>query len=512
MAPQRVSFLKSCFRLPGLAGGTSLSGMDFLESEAFACFLLKQITSLTHPGIRLSFQKYLLSGKHGFVASVTVNGRKEILAIATTEQDTFTDAVVKILDALNALIGKQRTALPQESLLQKLAGIFRYQPAPATLHLIETGQDYVVGYLPETLATRLAFSEVRNRDLPELPVFPFPAFSFQPEGTQPLALTICARDTADARILSEFTGLELSNSNGWQVKMGNESVRLRCGNEYKDVIGSLNTLTKDTGARLYIKPYPWNKDLVFFISREEEDPYKGFLFYPGDRKNYLATDNQLKLELTECYTRLNPGDVDALAALTGCYGEVGNHQKALALTIEFLRLAPHNYILQNNQLIAYVHLKRYPEALEAGHLTLRIKPDSAKTKYFMGMAYTQLNDFDKAFEFLNFSVNKDPEEPFHWFALGFVFYRTGDYDQAIKHYKAAIEASETHGTKIAARTSSWYNMACIYSVQNKIAESAHAFRKAVSLDKAYKDDLYEDDELENLRQAMSMEALLGPGA
>lgn len=512
MAPERVSFLKSGFRLPGLAGGTSLTGTDFLEHEAFACFLLKQIASLTLPGIRFSFQKYLLSGEHGFVAAITINGRKEFLAIATTGQDNFTDAIVKILDALNALIRKHRQAPAQEGPLQKLAGIFRYKPAQASLHLIETEQDYVIGYLPETLQTRLAFSRIRNRDLPELPAFPFPVFSFQPAGTKPLSLTVCARDTADARSLSEFTGLALSNSEGWQVMMGHESVKLRCGNKYHNVIESLNMLTKDTGARLYIQPYPWNKDLVFFISREEEHLYKGFLFYPGDRKAYLAEDHQLKLELTEYYTRLNPGDVDALAALTGCYGEAGNHQKALALTIEFLRLAPHNYILQNNQLIAYVNLKRYPEALEAGKLALRIKPDSAKTKYFMGMAYTQLNEFDKAFEFLNFSVNKDPEEPFHWFALGFVFYRTGDYDQAIKHYKTAIETSETYGTKIAARTSSWYNMACIYSVQNKIAESAHAFRKAVSLDKAYKNDLYEDDELENLRQAMSMETLLGPDA
>lgn len=512
MTPKHISFLKSCFRLPELNTGTSLTGVDFLESEAFACFLLKQIESLTLPGIRFSFQKYLLSGEHGFVAAITINDKQEVLAIATSEQDSFTNAIIKILDALNVLIRKHRPALPEESLLQKLAGIFRYKPAQPVLHLIETGQDYVIGYLPETLPTCLTLSELRDRDLPELPAFPFPVFSFQPDGTKPLALTISARDTANARILNEFTGLELSNSGGWQVMMGNESVRLRCGDEYRNVIESLNTLTKDTGARLYIQPYPWNKDIVFFISREEEHLYKGFLFYPGDRKIYLAKDNQLKLELTEYYTRLNPGDVDALAALTGCYGEVGNHQKALALTIEFLRLAPHNYILQNNQLIAYVNLRRYPEALEAGHLTLRIKPDSAKTKYFMGMAYTQLNEFDKAFEFLNFSVNKDPEEPFHWFALGFLFYRTGDYDQAIKHYKTAIETSETYGTKIAARTSSWYNMACIYSVQNKIAESAHAFRKAVSLDKAYKNDLYEDDELENLRQAMNVEDILGPDA
>lgn len=512
MTPKHISFLKSCFRLPELNTATSLTGIDFLESEAFACFLLKQIESLTLPGIRLCFQKYLLSGEHGFIAAITINDRKEFLAIATSEQDSFTDAIVKILDALNALIKTHRPALPEESLLQKLTGILRYKPAQPVLHLIETGQDYVIGYLPETLATRLALSELRDRDLSELPAFPFPVFSFQPENAKPLALTISARGTADALILNKFTGLELSNIDGWQVMMGDESIRLRCGDEYRDVIESLNTLTKDTGARLYIQPYPWNKDLVFFISREEEHLYKGFLFYPGDRKIYLAKDNQLKLELTEYYTRLNPGDVDALAALTGCYGEVGNHQKALTLTVEFLRLAPDNYILQNNQLIAYVNLRRYPEALEAGHLTLRIKPDSAKTKYFMGMAYTQLNEFDKAFEFLNFSVNKDPEEPFHWFALGFLFYRTGDYDQAIKHYKTAIETSETYGTKIAARTSSWYNMACIYSVQNKIAESAHAFRKAVSLDKAYKNDLYEDDELENLRQAMNVEDILGPGA
>jgi tetratricopeptide (TPR) repeat protein len=512
MTSDQATFLKSCFRLPGLSPEITLSSRKFLDSEAFVFFVLKQIEQLSLPGLSFSPKKYLLIGKWGFTASVRINGREEFLIVALREEDRFKDALKKLIAAVNGLTITEREALPpaKQSPIKKLLDVFAYQPAPLSLHLIDAGTDHYIGYLPETVSIDVKLADIERRDLIQQAPFPFPAFSYQPEQEKPSALKVNAWESADPKLLRDFTGLDISNQGGWHVTRGDSKANLNCTDHYKDVIEAINTLTKKTGARLYLQPYPWNIELLFFITRDEEHLYKAFLFYPGDRKTYLAEDKQLMLELTEFYTGLNPDDIDALAALTGCYGEVGNHKKALELTIEFLLLAPDNYILQNNQLIAHINLQHYPEALESGQLALRIKPGSAKTKYFMGVAYTHLGELDKAFEFLNFSVINGPEEPFHWFALAYAFYKTGDYDQAIEHYKIAIKTSEKHGVKENASSVSWYNMACLYSVQNKIAESADAFRKAVSLDESSKDDIYEDDELENLRKAMSIEEIFGP--
>jgi hypothetical protein len=50
-------------------------------------------------------------------------------------------------------------------------------------------------------------------------------------------------------------------------------------------------------------------------------------------------------------------------------------------------------------------------------------------------------------------------------------------------------------------------MGCIYSLQNKIEESTAAFVEALRLNPEYKADLFEDKELENLKNAVDAEEL-----
>lgn len=509
MTTSQILFLKSCFRLPGLSAEPALSGKKFLESEAFVFFVLKQINLLSLPGLSVVPKKYLLVGNWGFAASVSINGQNEILLVALRKEDSFRDALRKLLVALNGLIVKTRRPLPQaqQGLIKRLFAAFAYRPAPPALHLIDTGNDCYIGYLPETVGVDIRINDIAPRDLVPHTAFPFPAFSYQPEQEGPLALVVNAWEPADPQLLSNFTGLNISNRGGWHVVQGEHKVNLNCTDHYKDVTDAVNRLTQKTGARLYLQPYPWNKDLLFFIATPEEERYHDFLFYPGDEKKYLAGNKQLKLELTEAYAKDNPTDLLALGELVTCYGNLDQHQKALDLAEEFLLLAPDNYILKNNKLIALVHLHRYEEAVEAGKEALKIREDSWHTRYFMGAAYTQLDQYEDAFSCLNFCISEAPQEPFHWFALGFAYYRTGDYDSAILHYKTAIRTSERYGTKESARASTWYNIACIYSLQNKTAESRNAFIEALRMDPGYKNDLFEDEELENLKNAVDAEAL-----
>jgi len=509
MSPKQTIFLKSCFRLPGLSSEISLSAKKFLDSEAFFFFVLKQLEQLSLPGLRFSPKKYLQTGKWGFAASIDMCGQEKLLLLALQEEDSFMDAMVKLIAAVNALMAEVRQPLAQEqhSFFQKLIGFFTYQPAPLTLHLIDAGSDCYIGYLPETVSTVVRISDIAGRDLISQMPFVFPVFSYQPKEEKPMALVVNAWDSADPELLSDFTNLCISNKGGWHVTRGDEKINLNCTDHYKDVIGAINRLTKKTGARLYLQPYPWSKELLFFISEREEESYVDFLFHPGDEKKHRSSDKQEKLELTEAYIDANPADTAALGELTTCYGNLKKHQKVLDLIAQYLLLAPNSYVLRNNKLIALVHLQRYKEAVEAGKETLKIREHSSRTHYFLGVAYTQLGQYEDAFFCLKFCTSKSPEEPFGWFALGFAYYKTGDYDTAIENYKQCIKTVERYGTKKSARASSWYNMACIYSVQNKIEESKHAFTEALRMDPNYKNDLFEDEELENLKNAVNAEEL-----
>lgn len=509
MTSDQATFLKSCFRLPGLSPEITLSSRKFLNSEAFVFFVLKQIEHLSLPGLSISADKYLLVGTWGFTASLSVNGQKEILVVVLREEDSFRDALLRLIAAVNSLIVKTRGSLSrvQQPFIKRLLGMFAYRPAPPILHLIDTGSDCYIGYLPETVNADVRINDISRRDMIQQAAFPFPAFSYQPEKESPLALVVNAWESADPRLLSKFTGLAISNRGGWHISEGERKVNLNCADHYENVTDAINILTQKTGARLYLQPYPWNKELLFFITQQEEERYSDFLVSPDNGKNYRATDRQLKLELTEAYVNARPDDIAALGELTTCYGNLDEHQKAFDLTEEYLLLAPDNYVLRNNKLIALVHLHLYEDALEAGKETLKIREHSWNTHYFMGVAYTQLEEYDEAFSALQFCVREAPDQPFHWFALGYVYYKTGDYDQAIKHYRQCVETSELYEIKEEARVSSWYNMACIYSVQNKIEASRNAYIEALRLNPEYKTDLFEDEELENLKNAVDAEEL-----
>gem|GEM_PF-3629520 len=495
--------------MPGLSSAIPLSGKKFRESEAFVFFVLKQINRLSLPGLSIVPEKYLRVGDWGFTASVRINGKKEILLVALREEDSFRDALRKLLVAMNGLIAGTHRPSPevQPSFVRRLLAMLAYRPAPPALHLIDTGDDCYIGYLPETVSVDVQIGDIARRDLLPQAAFPFPAFSYQPENESPLALPVNAWESANPELLSKFTGLDISNRGGWHITEGERKVNLNCADHYKDVTDAINRLTQKTGARLYLQPYPWHKELLFFMTQQEEKHYSDFLPSPDNEKDNRATDRQLKLELTEAYVNARPDDIAALGELTTCYGNLNKHQKALDLTEKYLLLAPDDYILRNNKLIALVHLHRYEDALEAGKETLKIREHSWNTHYFMGVAYTQLEEYDEAFSALQFCVREAPDQPFPWFALGYACYKTGDYDQAIKHYKQCIEASELYGIKEEARVSAWYNMACICSVQNRIEEARNAYIEALRLNPEYKADLYEDEELENLKNAVDAEEL-----
>lgn len=510
MNSRHVAFLKSCFLLPGFRPATEPEAKLFLKSSAFVFFFLRQVGQLTIPGIRLQPLSYLRVGDWGFTARLLINDREEILAIVIEESDSFKDALVKLISALNMLIAQARQPLHEEeqSLLKKLSSIFSYKPAPLNLHLIDTGKSLFVGCLPETVSTDLKLADVRRRDFIPQPAFRFPVFSYQSAQETPLALVVGAWEAADPKLLSRFTGLHITHRLEWRVGLGEAgTVKLNCRGHYQGVTEAINELTKKTGARLYMQAYPWNKELLFFISANEEKRYASFLIYPDDHKKHLEKNREAKLRLTKAYVALNPADAEALGELTTCYGNLGEHEKVLELLESWLPLYPDNYMLRNNKLIALVHLQRYEEALEAGHEALKLRNYSWNTRYFLAVCHTQLGRYDEAFDHLHYCVKEAPEEPFNWFQLGYAYYCIKDYDKSIESYKRSLEVSEKESTKQGARPSAWFNMACMYSLQNRIEESKSAFIEALRLKPKYKADLFEDKELENLKNAVDAEEL-----
>lgn len=510
MNSQQIIFLKSCFRLPGFKPAAEPEAKLFLKSSAFIFFFLRQASQLSIPGISLQPLSYLRVGDWGFAANLRINGREESLAIVIEESDSFRGATIKLIAALNTLISgaRQPLATEKQSLVKRLADLFSYKPAPLSLHLIDTGKDLFIGCLPETLGAEVKLTDIRRRDFIPQPAFPFPVFSYQNESENPSALVVGAWEAADPELLSRFTGLHITHRIEWRVGLGEAgTVKLNCRGHYQGVIEAINGITKKTGARLYMQAFPWNKELLFFISDSEEESYASFLIYPGEHKKYLEKNKETMLRLTEAYMALNPTDAEALGELTTCYGNMGKHEKVLELVETYLPLYPNSYTLSNNKLIALVHLQRYKEGLDAGRETLNIRDYSWNTRYFLAVCHTQLGSYDKALEYLQYCIKEAPEEPFNWFQLAYAYYCIKDYDKSIESYKRSLEVSEKEGTKQGARPSAWFNMACIYSLQNKIEESKNAYIEALRLKPKYKTDLFEDKELENLRNAVDAEEI-----
>ncbi len=97
-----------------------------------------------------------------------------------------------------------------------------------------------------------------------------------------------------------------------------------------------------------------------------------------------------------------------------------------------------------------------------------------------------------SFSLWNYVIERQPGAAIAYNGRAVAFYRIREYDKSIRDLSKAVELNPHYGT-------AFYNLACVYSVQQKTAEACAALRKGV--EKGYRDwrQIESDPDLDNIR-------------
>jgi hypothetical protein len=109
-----------------------------------------------------------------------------------------------------------------------------------------------------------------------------------------------------------------------------------------------------------------------------------------------------------------------------------------------------------------------------------------------GAALLQRGKFEQARSLFQGAAEKDPQRAEAYNGVGVTFYARGDLDEALAWYKRALEADPRFGD-------AFYNMACVYALQNQ-GELAFRYLRLAALNRyAEREALEKDPDLASLR-------------
>ena len=102
-----------------------------------------------------------------------------------------------------------------------------------------------------------------------------------------------------------------------------------------------------------------------------------------------------------------------------------------------------------------------------------------------GVGLLKEGKFEQARALFQDAVQKDPQRAEAYNGVGVTFYARGDLDEALAWYKRSLEADPRFGD-------AFYNMACIYSLQNQ-PELAFRYLRLAALNRYSERDATEKD-------------------
>jgi tetratricopeptide (TPR) repeat protein len=266
-------------------------------------------------------------------------------------------------------------------------------------------------------------------------------------------------------------------------------------------------------------------------------PLVAFLLPKGKAVYYLAVSLTLLQEgdtagaiaQAEKAVELRPESVITLRGLARAYVEAGEYDDRAAEVVEKLvTIAPE--LAEGHYYLGVVRFYRSdPEgARAAAQKAISLAPDFPGGYLLLGVMALEENELEAAETHLAKAAEIDPENWRTNYLLGLVFYEKKDYFQAIEYFKHAVRLRPEYAPGHAvlaicylyeklyihalsefmtavdldpADHNSMYNIACIYSLQNKPEPALRWLERA--LDNGFSDfeHMKQDPDLDNIRES-----------
>ena len=274
---------------------------------------------------------------------------------------------------------------------------------------------------------------------------------------------------------------------------------------------------------------------------------------PDSIRKVLTKPYQIKQLLSDSDLRFKSGDYDraisgykkviALDSLSfhAWYNQgrasvaIQNDEQALACFTKAVVIDPENVAALNGRGTAYFNLQLYQNAIEDFKRCIALDSQFYGAHYMLGRVWGRLENFKQALISYQSAarINAEPQEL--WYNIGWVLSYLGRYKDAIEQFDKAIHLNPLyekykpddiwfgkgyalHGLKQFAeaeicyikvlelnenqvnenRAASYYNLACIYSLQKLWEQSFASLKQSLEIAPNYASDVQSDEDLEGL--------------
>ena len=200
--------------------------------------------------------------------------------------------------------------------------------------------------------------------------------------------------------------------------------------------------------------------------------------------------------------RVRPDFVEAMINLGNTLGKEGSTETAVKHYMEALRLRPDYAKAHWSLAFAFSKQGRRDEAVKHFYEVIRLMPDDPYAHYSLGNALSEDGKGEEAIRIYSGALRIKPDFAEARMGLADALAELGKTDLAIQHYHEAIRINPS------AAPVAYYNMACIYALQDMVE------RSIACLDKAIKSGFHDwhlvktDNDLQNIRGTSSYKELI----
>ena len=171
--------------------------------------------------------------------------------------------------------------------------------------------------------------------------------------------------------------------------------------------------------------------------------------------------------------RINPGDLDARLNLGNVLAGEGRMEEAMVHYSEALRIKPNYSKAHYNIGVVLVKQGNATDAMDHFYEALRIDPGYAMAHIALGNVLLGQGRVVEAARHYSEAVRIRPGDAQAHFNLGLALTRQGSFGEAAGHYSEAMRLDPDFAS------SSLYNIACVYAMQNRPEESIDSLREAI---------------------------------
>jgi tetratricopeptide (TPR) repeat protein len=192
--------------------------------------------------------------------------------------------------------------------------------------------------------------------------------------------------------------------------------------------------------------------------------------------------------------KFKPDDYETWYKRGIALSQLGRLEEAITSSDEALKIKPDDHEAWYFRGIVLGQLGRLEEAIASFDEALKIKPDDPETLRYreLALAYLMKLELEKQINTYDQLLNSNPNDHETWETKASFLYLLGRYEEAILSYNKSLEILPNNG-------SSYFNKACIYSLQENIDLAIENLTQAIKLDSKYLEMAKTDTDFDKIR-------------